>query len=813
MYGDPHSGNIQIIWVTSAVCTHERQPIHENKCYAIGSNPAASIDAEIYDLSYLIKPTGYKLKSDSLPSVEFTLSLCRPLDASDKCNGSMFCLSNGTVSDAKAPYPFAFITDSSSLQFKNGHMILEYYSKDTPDVCNEDPKDGKKVPRKVEIRFLCPSDNEVAGPRITFIDGKMCLCIIEWYTSFACGMSAIESTSCVLKDRLTKKTRFDLTELGKNVSAALVTGKDASKYTYHLSICSGAGVSSGDCPIDNEGSVVRVSQEYSTSCKSLGSDPGKLKYADGALTLTYSYGDRCHTNFARTTIINFFCPKNVKDFPSNATSRLRFVEEDNCLYTFEWVTPLACPKEEVADASACGFDLGHASYNLAQLIPEGDKNWMVIGGSNSYNTSCYMVSSCGNLVVSGEIYKTGALYCLWRKAPAVCSGYSVCQIFYNGTGRPLGGFDVTKSSSAHSISDGVFLMNSTKLGAVCPGRKEKSYSTMTYVCKPGALVDPPVLVENYYDCIVEFQWQTAVACPLAHYHGETNNCKIKDKRLDYEYDLSSLNLTSSEYSHAVGAFSYTINVCGYVKCGDKQGVGMCQHEGDNHRSIGQSNSTLEYENGVLKMVYRGGDKCHNGQERNTTIIFQCHHSHSSGLIIDEVEEVSHCVYEVTILTNLACPPNYRAIECTFEDKNGRQYDFSQLAKEKFNWEASGTESANVTYLINVCRPLNKAPGCSPTSAVCEYALPTNGSGSDHKKFLHNLGDASSGHFQVHDNGSVMLRYHLDPPPGSRECQRLVTIHFECDEHAELDVSYCTCVCIIRNVNTLVSLWYAMLLYV
>ena len=35
-------------------------------------------------------------------------------------------------------------------------------------------------------------------------------------------------------------------------------------------------------------------------------------------------------------------------------------------------------------------------------------------------------------------------------------------------------------------------------------------------------------------------------------------------------------------------------------------------------------------------------------------------------------------------------PNYRAIECAFEDKNGQQFDFSQLAKEKFNWEAAGT---------------------------------------------------------------------------------------------------------------------------
>ena len=799
VYGDPHSGSIQIIWVTSAVCTHERQPVHENKCYAIGSNSAAGIDAEIYDLSYLIKPTGYKLKTNSLPDAEFMLSLCRPLQVAGNCNGSMFCLSNGSLGDNKAPYPIAYISNLSSLQFRNRHLILEYFSSDTPDVCNEDSsKDSEKVHRKVEIRFLCPSDNEVAGPRITFIDGKACLCTIEWYTSYACGISAIESTSCVLKDHLTKKTIFDVTELGKNLSAALVTGKDASKYTYHFSICSGPGVDVGDCPIDNGGSVVRVSQEYSTSCKSLGSDPGRLKYADGALTLTYSYGDHCHTNFARTTIINFFCPSDVKDFPSNVTSQLRFVEEDNCLYTFEWMTPLACPKEEVSDASACGFDLGDAAYNLAQLIPAADKNWLAVGGSKSFNTSCYMISSCGSLVISGEVYTSGTAYCLSQKAPTSCSGYSVCQIFYNGTGRPLGGFDVTKSSSVHSISDGVFLLNSTKLGAMCPGRQYKTYSTVTYVCKPGALVDPPVLVENYDDCIVEFQWQTAVACPLAHYHSETNNCKIKDKRLDYEYDLSSLNLTASVYSHTVGAFNYTINVCGGVKCGDKHGVGMCQHDSGNHHSAGSYNSTLEYENGVLKLVYSGGDACHNGQPRNTTVIFQCDHSRSGGLVIDEVEEVSHCVYEVTVLTNLACPPNYRAIECAFEGNKGQQYDFSQLAKEKFNWEASGTESANVTYLINVCRPLNKAPGCSPTSAVCEYALPTNGSGSDHKKFLHDLGDAVTGHFQVQDNGSVVLHYHLDPPADSKECQRLVTIHFECDKNAELDVSYFVyvmyCVC-------------------
>ena len=783
------------------MCTQERQPIHENKCYTIGSNSAAGVDAETYDLSYLIKSEGYKLKTDGIPHAEFTLSLCRPLDVPGNCNGSMFCLSNGSFLSNNAPFPMAYISDSSSLQLRNNLLYMEYYSKDTPDVCGEnDKEDAPKVHRKVEIRFMCPKDNEIIGPKITFIDGKGCLCTIQWYTSYACGMSAIESTSCVLKDRLTKQTKFDLTELGKNLTTALVTGEDADRYSYHFSICSGRGVDIGHCPRDTGGSIVRVSQEYDTTCHSLGSDPGRLKYADGALTMTYSYGDRCHTNFARTSIINFFCPKDVKDLPANTTSHLRYVEEDNCLYTFEWVTPLACPKEEVEDASDCGFQLGKVSYSLAQLIPESDTNWLVVGGSKSFNTSCYMISACGGLVLSGEDYKTGSEFCLAQKAPAVCNGFSVCQVFYNGTGRPLGYFDVTDSSSINTISDGVFLLNSTKLGGVCPGRKDKAYSTMTYVCKPGALVDPPVLIANYDDCVVEFQWQTAVACPLAHYHGELNNCKVKDTRLNYEYDLSSLNITSKLYSHYVKPFNYTLNVCGEVECGDSKQVGMCQHDSDKVHNAGVANSTLEYENGVLRAVYTGGEKCSNGKPRNTTIIFQCDHSHVGGLVIDDVTEV-HCEYEVTALTNLACPPNYRAVECAFQDKLGRQYDLSQLAKEDFNWEASGTESNNVTYLINVCRPLNKAPGCNPTSAVCEYALPLNGSGSDYKKFLHNLGDASTGHFTVSDCGAVTLTYHFDPPSGSGGCQRLVNIAFECDKDAEVDVSCvfcvvaCACACV------------------
>ena len=106
------------------------------------------------------------------------------------------------------------------------------------------------------------------------------------------------------------------------------TSPDNHNYTYTLQLCSGNRVNTQCGILDTFG--VRVAQiDYTDHgvCRSLGVGDGKLRYADGALSLTYEMGDSGHSNFHRTSISNFVCPESVKK--SSNSNQLRFLSEDS----------------------------------------------------------------------------------------------------------------------------------------------------------------------------------------------------------------------------------------------------------------------------------------------------------------------------------------------------------------------------------------------------------------------------------------------------------------------------------------------------
>lgn len=627
------------------------------------------------------------------------------------------------------------------------------------------------------------------GPHITYADDKLCRVEVTWYTSFACGNQAIQSAGCTLTTE--QGFQFDLTGLEAVLN---VTGdpnqldSNRQPYRYKVKICGSEGLNQLCDARDSDDLVTHVAQfDSGNTCWSLGGGEGKLRYADGSLTLTYTMGDSCHSNFKRTSVITFVCPDNVQKNNGSVSNAVTFIGETDCFYRFEWVTDLACGAETSGESS-CEFELKSGSYNFAPLVGTNDENWVAI--DDDPHTACFMVHPCGELHITDE---KSSDYCNVKKAPKECTGSSVCQIFTNGSAIPIGKFDLQNTSTIESTDPHVLSVR---------GEGDSSHVALIhYVCKTGDLTTPPVFIGKTNGLFYEFHWTTYAACPSGIQPGQS--CAVSHKSSGFTFDLSSMKPLTYETS----GYTYEVGICSVLrsnetKCtdGEKAGSSSCQtvHSGG-HYSLGKFNDTLIYEDGTLKLHYYNGTRCHHKDKpfRSSTLLFICDSSAHTPTINNVMED--YCDYAIDIRTKEACPPAFRTTECVHFSGN-KTFDFSELSRTLGggNWETRGKDGS--MYYINVCQPLNKAKGCSPLAAVCRAKTDTN----QLTKYT-NLGLASTAKFSHTTNGeggrmtAINLEYKYKNPDGSSSgCPEVTTvISFICNTsvlHVEVSVLYCKCEC-------------------
>jgi len=94
-------------------------------------------------------------------------------------------------------------------------------------------------------------------------------------------------------------------------------------------------------------------------------------------------------------------------------------------------------------------------------------------------------------------------------------------------------------------------------------------------------------------------------------------------------------------------------------------------------NAGIANKLLSYYDGILKLVYKGGDSYHSAPvNRSTEIIFLCDYTAGDGRPYFKAE-TDH-TYTFEWYTTLACLP--RTVECLVTDEDrGRHYDLTRLA--------------------------------------------------------------------------------------------------------------------------------------
>ncbi|XP_060722164.1 cation-independent mannose-6-phosphate receptor [Tachysurus vachellii] len=709
-------------WYTSYAC-----PERPQECVA--TDPVTLQQFDLSSLSKLPGSTNWEAPDISRQRVYY-INVCRPLVPVSGCDRL------ASVCQIKTGTPSAKVTISNMGLAKKGptfeednQLMLEYTD---GSVCEAD---GKMSTYTTRIHFICSKGPASSGPR--FLSDQDCVVDFVWDTEVACAIStAVDANqTCSLKHPNTG-FEFNLLPLASgNGYKTTANGKE-----FLVNICS-AAQQCGSEKQDVAGCVVEDGKPHSF----VGLERSLQLSTDGLLTLTYRGELDKNLGTRATFTINFVCDQSASNGSLNLIREelgtSSHVQHD---VLFEFSTALACEPApvdcRVTDAQGNEYDLSDLSLNEKAYIP--------LDTSDQAKSQKFFLSVCKPLpfVKGCPVGVIGA--CGQLNGRAVNLGYVQSSL---------------QAGSDGSIS--IVYQNGDKCGSA--GR----YSTrVIFQCddSPGS-----PLFDRKDGCEYVFVWRTSEACAVKKAQG--TNCKVKDPRSGYEFDLTPLS--EKDYAVKGSSYEYHFAVCGPVSSsvcphGDDQMVSSCQIEGSNHRIAGLANQNLTFDDGVIMINYTHGETCHKIYERSTAIIFSCDHSMNPGKPVF-IRETTSCSYLFEWHTALACPP-FKTISCSYNDGNGHSYDLSSLALHSSNWVVlPQTGNKDQRYYINVCKSLVPQSGswdCPSSAAACQK----NG-----EKYV-SLGETQS-EPQWEENMLVLKYTDGQTCPGG-DRKRSTIIRFKCDRN-------------------------------
>uniref|UniRef100_A0A4W5NR28 Insulin-like growth factor 2 receptor n=1 Tax=Hucho hucho TaxID=62062 RepID=A0A4W5NR28_9TELE len=658
-------------WYTSYAC-----PERPHECVVTDPN---TLDQ--YDLSSLSRSSGGRNwqamdLSDPNNLRKYYINVCRPLNAVQGCDRQAsvcqmkYQPQQGILSETVSVTNMGLAKRGPAIKEKD-RLLLEYTDG------SECISDGLKLTYTTRIHLVCSRGSVLSGPR--FLNYGNCTANFMWETRAACAISTadVQNMTCSVRDPNTG-FEFNLLPLASKTGyKAEGNGK-----TFVVNICGEVAECEKDqgkpvagCELDNGLVVGPVGVERS------------LQYSTGGLlTLTYR-GDR------DTFTISFVCDQDAH------LGTLKLVQEElssSPLVThdvlFDFSTALACIPAPVdcrlTDSHGNVYDLSHLSRDSE------DSPWVAIDTSEQAKKRRFFINVCkplppvqgcpdGLLGACGTMDGKGVNLGYIQSSPQVASDGSISIVYLNGD----------RCDKGH---------HSTRIIFQCDDN-------------PGS----PVF-DRQDGCEYVFIWRTSEACPLTSAQGE--NCKVKDTRSGYVFDMSSLS--GKDYMVKSGQYQYHLSVCGGLQRGvcthkdtGSDQVSACQVKDSTHRIAGMASQTLSYVGDQIVLNYTGGETCHKIYQRSTEIYFSCHPKMNP---VKFIKETAECTYLFTWRTALACIP-VQTTSCSYQDSNGSSYDLSSLALDSRNWVVEPTTGKQERYYINVCKSLVQQGGswkCPSNAASC-----------------------------------------------------------------------------------------------
>ncbi|XP_066532658.1 cation-independent mannose-6-phosphate receptor isoform X2 [Hoplias malabaricus] len=712
-------------WYTSYACPEKAQ-----EC--VVTDP---VTLQQYDLSSLTRtngPSNWQAMdlSDPRKRRKYYINVCLPLRPVSGCD-RLASVCEKTYETQGVPTEKVSVSNmgialKGPVILEENQLMLEYTN---GSVCDAG---GVMTTYTTRIHLICSRGHVSSGPR--FLTNQNCTVNFVWNTKAACAIStAATNQTCSVKDPNTG-FEFNLLPLasktGYNTSA---NGKDfIVNICAEASHCGSQGKSIAGCVVEDGIPHSQVGMEKTLQFST-----------DGLLTLIYKGEENRTMGFRATFTINFVCDLNT------VNGTLKVIREEISTSShvqhdvlFEFNTALAC---EPAPVDCRVTDSEGNEYDLSDLGRD-DKPYVPLDTSDQAKTQKFYINVCKPLP-----YIPGC--------PVGVIG-ACGQI--NGRGYNLG----YVQSSLQAASDGSISIVYLSGDKCSP---QDRYSTrIIFQCDdtPGS----PVF-DRKDGCEYVFIWRTSEACPVRRVSGE--NCKVKDPRSGFEYDLSPLS--GKDYEVSSEKYKYHLAVCGPIKDSvcpnvDKKQVASCQVEGSIKKISGLSTQTLTFDDGVIMINYTQGERCHKIYERSTAILFICDPSKNPGEA-QFIRETADCTYLFEWHTALACPP-FKTTSCSYNDGSGNSYDLSSLALHDSNWMVPAlTGVLNQRYYINVCKslvPQSGSWGCPSSAAACLKK------GDDYVS----LGEALDS--PKWENNTLLLKYTDGASCTGGEEKKSTTIRFRCD---------------------------------
>ncbi|XP_006264642.3 cation-independent mannose-6-phosphate receptor [Alligator mississippiensis] len=688
-----------------------------------------------YDLSRLSKSEkrgeNWYAMDNSEPNQrrKYYINICRPLIPVPGCDR------HASVCQMKYERDYDSISEVPSISNlgvaskglvieRPGRVLLTYTG---GSVCIN--ADGQNISYTTVIHFTCSEGTLGSSPR--FIDDRECVITFLWETEAACPVKTTrdETQSCSVRDP-NSGFLFNLQPLASEKGyKASGTGK-----SYMLNICGPAP----DCGNIN-GKPAAGCETDLKSVRTVELDKTLRLSTEGLLTLTYKGPLVAASGTSDTFTITFICNNS---YPGE----LRFVREETSTSKihhafFEFYTALACTPAPV-DCQVT--DLAGNEYDLSDLSKEHEP-WVAVDTSKNAKTRTFYLNVCKPLP-----YGPG------------CPGGAVGScVKYADRSQNLGIIQISPQvTTGGSLS--IIYLN----GDIC---KDKQRYSTRIIFQCDQTIGSPVFEEED-GCEFVFIWRTLAACPL--HRAEGDKCQVTDPRYGYVYNLKPLSVKDMKVS--TDEYDYYFRVCGTIAESCKSvdhTVSSCQVKKTNSTSrkiAGLYNEKLTFENGLIKINYTSGERCHKIYERSTTILFYCDNSALEPMFLKETPD---CTYLFEWHTPYACLP-LRSVECYYKDSEGNSFDLSSLTRHRENWEAISMFGSAQRYYINVCKSLvthGGAGSCPLNAAACLV---------DGSSYI-NIGEVAEG--PRWENGITVLKYVNGDKCPDKIRKKMTILRLKCDE--------------------------------
>ncbi|XP_037376580.1 cation-independent mannose-6-phosphate receptor isoform X2 [Talpa occidentalis] len=686
-YQEEDNSTYNFRWYTSYACPEE--PL---ECVVTDT-----LSLEQYDLSSLAKAEGsqggnwYAMDNAGEHSTwrKYYINVCRPLKPVPGCaRYTSVCQmkyekSQGAYSEAVSISNLGMAKTGPTVE-DSGSLLLEYVNGSD---CTT--SDGKRTTYTTRIHLVCSRGSLNTHP--IFSLNWECVVSFLWNTEAACPVQITTDTdqACAIRDPNSGFV-FDLNPLN-STQGYVVSGIGK---TFVFNVCGTMSVCGTFDDKPASGCEAETQTEDLNNLKPVrpvGLSSLQLS-TEGLITLTYKGRVNPSKGAADAFIIRFVCNDDI--YPGSPRFLHQDIDSNLGIHDtyFEFETALACVPSPV-DCQVTD-DAGN-EYDLSGLS-KVRKPWVAVDTSPEGRRRTFYLSVCTPLPYIPGCHSSAVGSCLVTEEKSWSLG--VVQI---------------SPQVAANGSLSIVYVNGDKCG-------DQRFSTrITLEC---AQTSGSPTFQLLDECEYVFVWRTVEACPVIRAEGD--NCEVRDPRHGHLYNLRSLSLNDTIVT--AGEYTYYFRVCGQLSSsvclgGEKaKAVSSCQEKRGPqgfHKVAGLLTEKLTYENGLLKMNYTGGDRCHQVYERSTTIYFYCDRGTQRPMFL---KETSDCSYLFEWRTQYACPP-FDVTECSFKDAAGNTFDLSSLSRYSDNWEAVTRTGATEHYLINVCKSLSPHAGsepCPPEAAVC-----------------------------------------------------------------------------------------------